>query len=138
MNIRLSLQNWIPKREHMMRWWETECQPKPIPLIQTDTDCNAATSGMVPVHRDDHLDPTRLQNVPLREHPVAEWLLQSKFEGKINLNAYAATWEPKPRRQDVTCVLDQFLTLALNTLILSIFYISLDLSTIYFAHFSGC
>ena len=34
--------------------------------------------------------------------------------------------------------LDQFLTLALNTLILSIFYISLDLSTIYFAHFSEC
>ena len=34
--------------------------------------------------------------------------------------------------------LDQFLTLALNTLILSIFYISLDLSTIYFTHFSGC
>ena len=34
--------------------------------------------------------------------------------------------------------LDQFLTLAFNTLILSIFYISLDLSTIYFAHFSGC
>ena len=32
----------------------------------------------------------------------------------------------------------QFLTLTLNTLILSIFYISLDLSTIYFAHFSGC
>ena len=34
--------------------------------------------------------------------------------------------------------LDQFLTLALNTLIMSIFYISLDLSTIYFTHFSGC
>ena len=34
--------------------------------------------------------------------------------------------------------LDQFLTLALNTLILSNFYILLDLSTIYFAHFSGC
>ena len=34
--------------------------------------------------------------------------------------------------------LDQFLTLALNTLTLLIFYISLDLSTIYFAHFSGC
>ena len=34
--------------------------------------------------------------------------------------------------------LDQFLTLALITLILSIFYISLDLSAIYFAHFSGC
>ena len=34
--------------------------------------------------------------------------------------------------------LGQFLTLALITLILSIFYISLDLSTIYFAHFSGC
>ena len=34
--------------------------------------------------------------------------------------------------------LDQFLTLALYTLILSIFFISLDLSTIYFAHFSGC
>ena len=34
--------------------------------------------------------------------------------------------------------LDQFLTLALNTLILSIFYISLDLSTIYVAHFGGC
>ena len=33
--------------------------------------------------------------------------------------------------------LDQFLTLALNTLILSIFYISLDLSTIYFTHFIG-
>ena len=33
--------------------------------------------------------------------------------------------------------LDQFLTLALNTLILLISYISLDLSTIYFAHFSG-
>ena len=34
--------------------------------------------------------------------------------------------------------LDQFLTLALNTLILSIFYILMDLSTNYFAHFSGC
>ena len=33
---------------------------------------------------------------------------------------------------------DQFLTQALNTLILSNFYISLDLFTIYFAHFSGC
>ena len=33
--------------------------------------------------------------------------------------------------------IDQFFTLALNTLILSIFYISLDLSAIYFAHFSG-
>ena len=29
-------------------------------------------------------------------------------------------------------------TLALNILILSIFYISMDLSTNYFAHFSGC
>ena len=36
------------------------------------------------------------------------------------------------------CWLDQFLTLALNILILSIFYISMDLSTNYFAHFSGC
>ena len=34
--------------------------------------------------------------------------------------------------------LDQILTLALNTLILSFFYISLDLSTIYFTYFSGC
>ena len=34
--------------------------------------------------------------------------------------------------------LDQFLTLALHILILSIFYISMDLSTNYFAHFSGC
>ena len=34
--------------------------------------------------------------------------------------------------------LDQLLTLALNILILSIFYISMDLSTNYFAHFSGC
>ena len=34
--------------------------------------------------------------------------------------------------------LDQFLTLALNILILSIFYISMDLSTNYFAHFRGC
>ena len=34
--------------------------------------------------------------------------------------------------------LDQFLTLALNILILSNFYISMDLSTNYFAHFSGC
>ena len=34
--------------------------------------------------------------------------------------------------------LDQFLTLALNILILSIFYISMDLSTNYFGHFSGC
>ena len=34
--------------------------------------------------------------------------------------------------------LNQFLTLALNILILSIFYISMDLSTNYFAHFSGC
>ena len=34
--------------------------------------------------------------------------------------------------------LDQFLTLALNILILSIFYISMHLSTNYFAHFSGC
>ena len=34
--------------------------------------------------------------------------------------------------------LNQFLTLALNILILSIFYISMDLSTNYFAHFGGC
>ena len=34
--------------------------------------------------------------------------------------------------------LDQFFTLAFNILILSIFYISMDLSTNYFAHFSGC
>ena len=34
--------------------------------------------------------------------------------------------------------LDQFLTLALNILILSIFYISMDLSTNYFAQFNGC
>ena len=34
--------------------------------------------------------------------------------------------------------LDQFLTLPLNILILSTFYISMDLSTNYFAHFSGC
>ena len=34
--------------------------------------------------------------------------------------------------------LEQFLTLALNILIFSIFYISMDLSTNYFAHFSGC
>ena len=34
--------------------------------------------------------------------------------------------------------LDQFLTLALNILILLIFYISMDLSSNYFAHFSGC
>ena len=33
--------------------------------------------------------------------------------------------------------LDQFLTLALNILILSIFYISVDLSTNYFAHLVG-
>ena len=33
--------------------------------------------------------------------------------------------------------LDQFFTLAHNTLILLIFYIALDLSTIYFAHFCG-
>ena len=78
-------------------------KPKSIPLIQTDRpDRNAATSGIVAVHRDDHLDSTRLQNVPLREDPVAEWLLQSKSEGKMNLNPYAATCEPKPRRQDVT------------------------------------
>ena len=77
--------------------------PKSIPLVQTDRpDHNAAISGIVSVHRDDHLDSTRLQNVPLREYPVAEWLLQSKSEGKMNLNPYAATWEPKPRRQDVT------------------------------------
>ena len=34
--------------------------------------------------------------------------------------------------------LDQFLTLALNTFSLSIFYIPLDLSIIHFAHFGGC
>ena len=34
--------------------------------------------------------------------------------------------------------LEQFLTLALNTLILSIFYISMHVSTNYSAHFSGC
>ena len=34
--------------------------------------------------------------------------------------------------------LDQFLILALSILILSIFYISMDLSTNYFAHFGGC
>ena len=48
-------------------------RPKPIPLTQTDKpDCNAAISRIVSVHRDDHLDSTRLENVPLREHPVAE------------------------------------------------------------------
>ena len=48
-------------------------KPKSIPLIQTDRpDHNAATSGIVSVHRDDHLDSTRLQNVPLREDPVAK------------------------------------------------------------------
>ena len=78
-------------------------KPKSIPLIQTDRpDHNVGTSGIVSVHRDDHWDSTRLQNVPLREYPVAEWLLQSKSEGKMNLNPYAATWEPKSRRQDVT------------------------------------
>ena len=34
--------------------------------------------------------------------------------------------------------LDQFLALALSTLILSVFYILLDLSTIYFTHCGGC
>ena len=78
-------------------------KPKSIPLIQTDRpDHSAATSGMVSVHRDDDLDSTRKQNVPLKEYPVSEWLLQSKSEGKMNLNPYAAPWEPKPRRQDVT------------------------------------
>ena len=73
-------------------------KPKSIPLIQTDKhDRNAATSGIVSVHRDDHLGSTRLQNVPLRDDPVAEWLLQSKSNGKMNLNPSA-----KPRRQDVT------------------------------------
>ena len=33
---------------------------------------------------------------------------------------------------------DGCMKLALNILILSIFYISVDLSTNYFAHFSGC
>ena len=76
---------------------------KSIPLIQTDRpDHNAATSGIVSGHRDHHLDSSRLQNVPLREYPVADWLLQSKSERKMNLNPYAVTWEPKPRRQDVT------------------------------------
>ena len=74
---------------------------KSIPLIQTARpDRNAATSGIVLVHRDDHCDSTRLQNVPLRKDPVAEWLLQPKSEEKMNLNPYAATWEPKPRRQE--------------------------------------
>ena len=69
-------------------------KPKPILLVQTDRpDRNAAASGIVSVHRDDHLDSTRLQNVPLTEHPVAEWLSKSKSEGKMNLNLYAATWE---------------------------------------------
>ena len=78
-------------------------KPKSIPLIQTERpDHNGATSGIVSGHRDDHLDSTRLQNVPLREYPVAEWLLQSKSVGKVNLNPYPATWKPKPRRQDVT------------------------------------
>ena len=57
-------------------------KPKSIPLIQTDRpDRNAATSGIVSVHRDDHLDFTRLQNVPLREDPVGEWPLQSESNG---------------------------------------------------------
>ena len=47
-------------------------------------------------------------------------------------------YKNKNRIIKIASVLDQFLTPALNTLILSIFYISLDLSTIYFAHFSGC
>ena len=52
-------------------------KPKSITLIQTDRpDRNAATSGIVSVDRDDYLDSTRLQNVPMREDPVAEWLLK--------------------------------------------------------------
>ena len=67
-------------------------KPKSIPLIQKDRpDHNAETSGTVSGHRDYHLDSTRVQNVPLREYPVAEWLLQSKSEGEMNLNPYAAT-----------------------------------------------
>ena len=78
-------------------------KPKSIPLIQTDiADHNAVTSDIVSEHRDDHVDSTRLQNGPLREYPAAEWLLQSKSEGKVNPNPYAVTWEPKPWRQDVT------------------------------------
>ena len=42
-------------------------KPKSNPLMQTDRpDHNAATSGIVSGHRDDHLDLTRLQNVHLR------------------------------------------------------------------------
>ena len=40
-----------------------------------------------------------------------------------------ASWEPVDINYD---------KIALNILILSIFYISMDLSTNYFAHFSGC
>ena len=64
----------------------------------------------------------------------------------LNLNCFLAVMGVIHEADDTYSIqrtwscywLDQFLILALNTLILSIFYISLDLSTIYFAHFSGC
>ena len=65
-----------------------------------------------------------LRNNPLEYNP---W---STFGVLLYVYLIRSTW---------SCYwLDQFLTLTLNILILSIFYISMDLSTNYFAHFSGC
>ena len=64
----------------------------------------------------------------------------------LNLNCLLALTGVMHERDDAYSIrstwpcywLYQFLTLALNTLILSIFYISMHLSTNYSAHFSGC
>ena len=64
----------------------------------------------------------------------------------LNLNCLLAVMSAMQEADDAYSIrstlscywLEQFLTLALNILILSIFYISMDLSTNYFAHFSRC
>ena len=58
-------------------------EPRPILFIQTDrTDRNAATIGIVSVHRNEHLDSTRLQNVPLREYPMADGFCSLNLKGR--------------------------------------------------------
>ena len=70
---------------------------------------------------------------------ISTWQKVRKNRSKLEFVEFHEVYDAYSIRSTWSCYwLDQFLTLAFNTLILSIFYISLDLSTIYFTHFSGC
>ena len=90
------------------------------------------------IHFQDNFSFDMKQEFSLYLHGFVAWIC-------LNLNRLLAVTGVMHEADDAysirstwSCWLDQFLTLALDILILSIFYISVDLSTNYFANFSGC